>query len=110
MTTSKNGRIQFGANQALLVRNEEAKRNLPEPLKDAICFTIMESKGLEFDDVFLFDYFATSSNYLCWNYLSQVNVTELEFGIEDYEELMRKKELMGDGSVDGLRILNSIFL
>ena len=56
--------IDFGANQAILVRNQEAKERLPEELKAAIVLTIFESKGLEFNDVILHNFF-TDSKVCC---------------------------------------------
>lgn len=35
----------------ILVRNEEAKRSVPGELQNALILTIVEAKGLEFDDV-----------------------------------------------------------
>ena len=52
--------IDFGAHQAILVRTQEAKEKLPKELKAAIVLTIFESKGLEFDDVLLYNYFTDS--------------------------------------------------
>jgi ATP-dependent exoDNAse (exonuclease V) beta subunit len=44
----------------LSVYNEEAKENLPEELSCGLVLTIYESKGLEFDDVLLFNFFKYS--------------------------------------------------
>ena len=52
--------IEFGAHQVILVQSKEAKDNLPTILKGAIVLTIFEAKGLEFDDVLLYDFFANS--------------------------------------------------
>lgn len=52
--------IDFGAHQAILVRTQEAKEKLPRELKAAIVLTIFESKGLEFDDVVLYNFFTDS--------------------------------------------------
>ena len=52
--------IDFGAHQAILVRTKEAKDKLPRELKAAIVLTIFESKGLEFDDVVLYNFFTDS--------------------------------------------------
>ena len=41
--------IEFGAHQAVLVRNQAAKRRLPTELERALVLTIFEAKGLEFD-------------------------------------------------------------
>lgn len=51
----------FGAKQALLVRDEGAKGRLRETWGfKGVVLTICESKGLEFDDVLLYDFFADS--------------------------------------------------
>ena len=52
--------IEFGAHQVILVQSKEAKDNLPSILKGAIVLTIFEAKGLEFDDVLLYNFFADS--------------------------------------------------
>lgn len=52
--------IQFGAHQVILVRNQEAKARLPRAFDACLAMTILESKGLEFDDVFIWDFFADS--------------------------------------------------
>ena len=51
--------IEFGARQAIIVQSEEVKQNLRKKIK-AIVLTIFESKGLEFDDVFLYNFFSDS--------------------------------------------------
>ena len=56
-STSK---IEFGANQAIIVTNENVRTALPEELKNAISLTIFESKGLEFNDVLLYNFFKNS--------------------------------------------------
>ena len=52
--------IEFGAHQVILVQSKEAKDNLPDILKGAIALTIFEAKGLEFDDVLLYNFFTDS--------------------------------------------------
>ena len=56
----ESSRIEFGAHQVVLVQSKEAKENLPPILKGAIVLTIFESKGLEFDDVLLYNFFQDS--------------------------------------------------
>ena len=56
----ESSRIEFGAHQVVLVQSKEAKENLPSILKGAIVLTIFESKGLEFDDVLLYNFFRDS--------------------------------------------------
>ena len=66
-------RIEFGANQAVLVSNEEAKKALPEELKHAISLTIFESKGLEFNDILLFNFFKNSQVLLFYHLITHIN-------------------------------------
>ena len=52
--------IEFGAHQVIIVQSEEAKKKIPDVLKAGIVLTVFESKGLEFDDVLLYDFFKYS--------------------------------------------------
>ena len=52
--------IEFGAHQVILVQSKQARDNLPSILKGAIVLTIFEAKGLEFDDVLLYNFFNDS--------------------------------------------------
>ena len=52
--------IEFGAHQVVIVQNDEAKKNLPEVLCAGIVLTVFEAKGLEFDDVLLYNFFSDS--------------------------------------------------
>ena len=51
--------IEFGARQAIIVQSDEVKRNLRKQIK-AIVLTVYDSKGLEFDDVLLYNFFSDS--------------------------------------------------
>ena len=51
--------IEFGAKQAIIVQSEETKKYLSNKIK-AIVLTVFESKGLEFDDVLLYNFFSDS--------------------------------------------------
>lgn len=53
-------RIEFGAHQAVLVVSDEARENMPDELKYGLVLTIYESKGLEFDDVLIYNFFKDS--------------------------------------------------
>ena len=61
--------IEFGAHQVIIVQNDEAKRNLPEALKAGVVLTVFEAKGLEFDDVLLYNFFSDSLVSLCPDYM-----------------------------------------
>jgi len=52
--------IEFGCNQVIIVRDQEAKEKLPAVLKHALCLTVYEAKGLEFDQVILYNFFSDS--------------------------------------------------
>ncbi|KAG8869862.1 hypothetical protein FRB98_002112, partial [Tulasnella sp. 332] len=54
--------IEFGAEQVILVRNDTARKALRAQSKSEIglILTLYESKGLEFSDVLLYDFFADS--------------------------------------------------
>ena len=53
--------IEFGAHQVIIVQSEDAKKALPDVLKAGIILTVFEAKGLEFDDVLLYNFFTDSN-------------------------------------------------
>ena len=57
---AKNTEVQFGCNQVIIVRTQEAKEKLHPLLSHALCLTVFEAKGLEFDDVVLYNFFTDS--------------------------------------------------
>ncbi|XP_064647106.1 TPR and ankyrin repeat-containing protein 1-like isoform X2 [Lineus longissimus] len=74
--------IEFGAHQAILVVNDEARDNLPEELGFGLVLTIYESKGLEFDDILIYNFFKDSQATEEWRvvlkYLDKINQQEQE--------------------------------
>jgi DNA helicase II / ATP-dependent DNA helicase PcrA len=54
--------INLGAADAILVRTEQRKQELAQALTTNLIFTIEESKGLEFDTVYLIDFFENSKS------------------------------------------------
>ncbi|XP_069469300.1 TPR and ankyrin repeat-containing protein 1 isoform X2 [Ambystoma mexicanum] len=62
--------IEFGAHQVILVTNEMAKEKIPEELSLALVLTIYEAKGLEFDDVLLYNFFTDSEASKEWRIIS----------------------------------------
>ena len=52
--------IEFGCDQVIIVRSQEDKDSLPPELRGALCLTVYEVKGLEFDDVLLYNFFSSS--------------------------------------------------
>ena len=65
--------IEFGAHQVIIVQTEIAKQKMPDVLKSGIVLTVFEAKGLEFDDVLLYNFFH-DSNVSCF-----LNNIEFEF-------------------------------
>ncbi|KAG6331189.1 hypothetical protein ID866_7900 [Astraeus odoratus] len=58
----KEKQIELGAEQCILVRNSAARHRLKEQVgDDALILTLQESKGLEFNDIFLYNFFEDSS-------------------------------------------------
>jgi tetratricopeptide (TPR) repeat protein len=57
---SKNGSVELGADQVIIVRNEETKNRLQSIVGAALILTVYESKGLEFEDVLVFNFFSDS--------------------------------------------------
>ena len=78
----KASQIEFGAHQVILVRNQAAKELLPQEFNGCLVMTVLESKGLEFDDVFLWNFFADSKASKEWrlvlSYLTENNEAEIE--------------------------------
>lgn len=52
--------IEFGAHQVVIVRSKEVRQELPKIFESAIVLTVFEAKGLEFDDVLLYNFFSDS--------------------------------------------------
>ena len=50
--------IEFGAHQAVIVPSKDTV--IPDSLKRSLVFTVLEAKGLEFNDVLLFNFFSES--------------------------------------------------
>ncbi|KAM3131735.1 hypothetical protein pb186bvf_016131 [Paramecium bursaria] len=68
--SQQESQIKFGCNQVIIVKDQESKEKVPQMLKSSLILTIYEAKGLEFDDVILYNFFNDSSNQ--WNILQQL--------------------------------------
>lgn len=55
-------------------------------LQHALCLTIYEAKGLEFNDVILFNFFAESPCADKWHLLKTLDVVSAEIPKEEYEK------------------------
>ncbi|XP_057562024.1 TPR and ankyrin repeat-containing protein 1 [Hippopotamus amphibius kiboko] len=70
--------IEFGAHQVILVAHEMAKEKIPEELGLALVLTVYEAKGLEFDDVLLYNFFTDSEAYKEWKIISSFTASSSE--------------------------------
>jgi hypothetical protein len=67
------------------VRDKAARDKVPKLYSHALCLTIFEAKGLEFEDVILYNFFSDSkvpSNK--WSLLSQLTIEEEWLSTEDF--------------------------
>jgi len=64
---------QFGCNQVVIVRDQESKARVPSFLQNMLCLTVYEAKGLEFEDVILFNFFEDSKCGHQWMLLKDVD-------------------------------------
>ena len=71
----------------MIVRNQEAKSDIPEFMKDMLCLTVYEAKGLEFDDVILFNFFNDSTCAGQWKLLNEVVVQQSRIRKVDREAI-----------------------
>ena len=65
----KTSPIEFGAHQVIIVASDEVRDSLPEELSLALVMTIYEAKGLEFDDVLIYNFFKDSQVCCLCHYL-----------------------------------------
>ena len=74
--------LDFGAEQVILVRDQSAKAKLQEQFHDkALILTILQSKGMEFEDVFLWDFFTHTpcpSGWRCLDVLKTKSVQKFD--------------------------------
>ena len=74
---------QFGCNQVLIVRDQAAKEMIPDIFKNMLCLSVFESKGLEFDDVILYNFFhlgdVSKSQWKLLNDILYENVKRIKY-------------------------------
>jgi len=68
-----NERITFGAHQCVIVRSDEVRETLPPEVREnALVLTPRQAKGLEFNDVILYNFFKDSpADAAQWNSLAR---------------------------------------
>lgn len=84
---------KFGADQAILVRDNLQKEKVISICGgNALVFTALESKGMEFDDCLIFDFFATSPIQNTWRLvyeiLDEYNGPKLKFDSHQHSGIL----------------------
>jgi hypothetical protein len=100
MTSAKDGGAeqlaapQFGCNQVLIVRDQAAKDYVPDIFRNILCLTVYEAKGLEFDDVILYNFFHMGDvSKSQWKLLNDV-------AIKDVQKLKYEADLLDFDALD----------
>ena len=62
----------------MIVRDQESKARVPEFMREMLCLTVYEAKGLEFDEVILFNFFQDAKCRLDWKLLTSVSTIQVE--------------------------------
>ncbi|XP_041378715.1 TPR and ankyrin repeat-containing protein 1-like, partial [Gigantopelta aegis] len=95
----KTSHIEFGAHQAILVVNDAARDSIPEELRLGLILTIYEAKGLEFDDVLLYNFFKDSYASKEWRVVTQFleNLKENVDNTDRFENLVVLDEVCKRG-------------
>jgi len=89
----------FGAEQVIIVRDDTAKEVLQRSLKSALVLTVVQSKGLEFEDVILYGFFSDT----LWDNLSLGTLQLLVGSDRDRAEKLKQKYGVSTGvSVRGM--------
>jgi hypothetical protein len=67
----------FGAVRVILVRDEQTRRELQEAINgSAIVLTILQSKGMEFEDVYLYNFFSSNPYGLNFKILEELLIKQ----------------------------------
>ena len=82
--TGEGSDLTFKSGQVFITRDYTSKQKILEAYKSAIAFTILEAKGMEFDDVILYNYFSDSENHAPFLVFSQC----LEITRKDVEKFV----------------------
>ncbi|CAG8491849.1 5685_t:CDS:10 [Ambispora gerdemannii] len=79
--------IEFGAEQVIIVRNEESKSHVKNIIrKSGLVMTVYEAKGMEFNDVILYNFFTDSPGGLKWQLINYALGNKTENAQTNYHE------------------------
>ncbi|CAD8101190.1 unnamed protein product [Paramecium primaurelia] len=101
--------IEFGCNQVVLVKDSDARDNIPSVLAHALILTIYESKGLEFEDVILFNFFTDNTILQSqWDLFNQLFIDEVEVDRDEYNYKLTRHEQQ-NSSIEDIQDNNASF-
>lgn len=87
-------KIKIGSDFCVIVRDEAAKAHVPEALKNCIILTLQESKGLEFENVLLYNHFTNNDSEKGWRFIfTRTTVQEQRISTSEMKELLEEKDL-----------------
>ena len=87
-------RIKIGNDFCVIVRDEAAKLRVPEALKNCIILTLQESKGLEFENVLLYNHFTGNDAEKGWRYIySRTGIEQRQLKGTEKSELENETDL-----------------
>jgi hypothetical protein len=87
-------RIKTGNDFCVIVRDEAAKGHIPEELKNCIILTLQESKGLEFENVLLFNHFTGNDAEKGWRYIyTRTEVEERKLQASEKADFQNETDL-----------------
>ena len=93
-------KIRNGCDFCIIVRDEQAKKAIPEAFSNCVILTLQESKGLEFENVLLFNHFTGNDADKGWRYIyTRTAIDEQRFSSDlkrDYEtetDMYRRSKL-----------------
>ncbi|CAD8090940.1 unnamed protein product [Paramecium primaurelia] len=76
---NKQSNVEFGSNSVIIVKDQDSKLKIPIELQNAIILTIYEAKGLEFDDVILFNFFTDiNEDDNIWSEFQQLEIIKIK--------------------------------
>lgn len=97
-------KLEFGCDQVIIVRDQAEKENIPKMLQHALCLTVYEAKGLEFEDVILFNFFSSCPIDDRWTLLKHLAVTEEEMDLDVFlASVSRVAKEEDEDSLGGIR-------
>ena len=86
--------LDFGAEQVILVRDEQTKASLEEQVEDtALVLTIVQCKGMEFDDVLLWNFFTDSAFPTGWRRVGALKNRSDDFDSRKYAAMCSELKL-----------------